>query len=321
MIVKEATESIKIVRLKEILKRISPTHLKRNELEGELARSHAGFRGEQSLFYHLDLLPHDDCFIFHDLRIPHKSSFFQLDILILTPTFFLIIEVKNMAGTLIFDQEFNQLHRILNGIEETFADPVSQIYRQTFLFKEWLNNQRLPKIPIESLIIISNPHTRIKSIPDKTNLSKMVTHSSNLLPRFHRFLHMHNKEIMTKKEIKKLSRLLLKQHTQNSSDLFEQFSISENNLIKGVPCPNCESIPMIRKKRQWFCEKCFLFSKDAHVEALKTYRILFGPRITNSQCRDFLKLSSRHTTKHLLRSLHLPESGLGKYKNYELLNF
>ncbi|WP_137790835.1 nuclease-related domain-containing protein [Bacillus sp. E(2018)] len=202
MIVKDVTESPKIEQLRLILKRYSLESSVRKEMELELARSLAGFKGEQSLQYHLHLLPDEDCLILHDLRIPHGNYHFQLDILILTSTFFLIIEVKNMAGTLIFDREFHQLHRILNNIEETFPDPLSQLYRQTFLLREWLKRHQYPDIPVESIVIISNPNTSIKSTPGEKSLP--VTHSSNLLPTFHLYQKNHSHEVLSKKELKKL---------------------------------------------------------------------------------------------------------------------
>ncbi|MDR7073234.1 nuclease-related domain-containing protein [Fictibacillus barbaricus] len=318
MIVKEATESIKIKKLREILKRTAMVSPIRKGVEDELAISLAGYRGEKSLDFHLEMLPEDDCFIFHDLRIPRKSSYFQLDILILTSNFFLIIEVKNMAGTLIFDRIFHQLIRILNGVEETFPDPISQLYRQTFLFKEWLKRHRITDIPIESLVIISNPHTRIKTIPEKANISKIVTHSSNLLARFHQYQNKYKEEKISKKEIKKLYRQLLKQHTQNSSDLFQLFSYSEKDLLKGVACPKCESLPMDRMRHQWFCKKCLYFSKDAHIEALKGYALLLSSSITNRECCDFLQISSRHSAKYLLKALNLPVSSSGRHTKYDL---
>lgn len=318
MIIKEAAESVKIKKLKLMFKR-SPLDLpSRKDIESELARSLAGYRGEKSMEYHLNLLPKDDCYIFHDLRLPYDSHFFQLDILILTSAFFLIIEVKNIAGTLIFDQEFKQLHRIFNGIEDTFPDPISQLYRQTFLLKEWLNRQRFPSIPIESLVIISNPNTSIKAIPPQTNLAKHVTHSSDLLARFHTYQKLYKEEVISKKEIKKLSRLLIKQHNPGSPDLFSQFSIDKNDLIKGIACLKCESLPMVRMKGTWLCLQCGNSCKKAHIEALKDYALLIKPTITTCECSEFLQIPSQDMAKHLLNALNLTTSKIGRKNVYHL---
>lgn len=318
MILKEAVESIKIKQLRIMLQRSSPSFGFRKEMESELARSFAGYQGEKSMDFHLDLLPDDGTFIFHDLRIPSGSNHFQLDILILTTKFFLIIEVKNMSGTLIFDQEFYQLIRIYKDKEETFPDPISQLYRQTFLLKEWIKQHRFPTTPIESLVIISNPQTRIKMIPQKTETSKIVTHSTNLLARFHNYQSIYEEEKISKKEIKKLCRYLLKQHSTKTPDLYKQFSMIENDIRKGVACPNCMALPMVRQKRKWFCLQCGHTSKDAHLEALKEYSILYKTFITIRECCDFLQIPSRHVVRHLLNSSNLPASKEGVEHTFHL---
>lgn len=320
MIVKEAVESIKIKKLRYILKRFPHDHPLRNEIESDMIRSITGYKGEKSLNFHLELLPKDDTYIFHDLRIPFGSSHFQIDILILTTSFFLIIEVKHMSGTIIFDQEFHQLIRIYKGIEEMFPDPVSQLYRQTFLLKEWLKLQKFPTVPIKSLVIISNPNTRIKTTPESTDISGVVTHSSNLLARFHDYQDNQKKEFVSKKDIKKLSRLLLKHHSQNSPDLFKKFSITKEDLLKGIACPECSILSMVRAKRKWFCLKCGHSSNKAHVEALKEYAYLVNPFITIHECCEFFQVPSRYVVKYLLNSLDLTTTQVGKHKIYYLDN-
>jgi Zn ribbon nucleic-acid-binding protein len=318
MIVKEAAESIKIKKLRLLNKRFPPDHPAFEKIESELIRSITGYKGEKSLDFHLNMLPQDETHIFHDLRIPFRSSHFQIDILILTPYFFLIIEVKHMSGTLIFDQEFYQLIRIFKGIEEVFPDPISQLYRQTFLLKEWLKLQKFPLVPIESLVITSNPNTRIKSLPEKNYISKVVTQSANLLARFHTYQKHHQKEWMSNKDLKKLSRLLIKHHSQKEQDLFDKFSISKDELIKGAACPNCFTLSMTRARRKWFCLKCGHYSNNAHIEALKDYSLLINPSITNHECCDFLQVPSRYVIKHLLNALQLTTTLEGKKKIYHL---
>jgi ribosomal protein S27AE len=318
MIVKQVSESIKMKKLKVILRRLSPHFPMRKEIEDEVARSNAGYRGEKSLDYHLEILPNENCYILHDLRLPHGTQFFQIDVLIITPHFLLIIEVKNMAGTLHFDQEFNQLIRINNEMEETYPSPISQIYRQKFLFSEWLKKHLSHTIPIESLVVISNPHTRILATPETHDLSQRVIHSNHLLANFHMFNKIHKKEILTKREIKKLSRLLLKEHTYTNPDILQQYNILEKDILKGVFCPKCDTLPMIRNKKKWYCSNCRFYSKDAHVQALRDFAILFGPIISNSQCCNFLQISSSNVAQYILTSLQFPTSGTNRGRKYQI---
>lgn len=76
---------VKIHKLEASLRRTSRNHPTRGKREEELAMSYAGFRGEQSLDYFLDHLPHQDHVIFQDLRLPiSTNTYFQIDFLLLS---------------------------------------------------------------------------------------------------------------------------------------------------------------------------------------------------------------------------------------------
>ncbi|MEH7332649.1 nuclease-related domain-containing protein [Neobacillus drentensis] len=66
------------------------------------------------------LLPIDKYMILHDLNLPDGDSNCQIDTLLLTPEFALIVEVKNMAGKLIFDTENEQFTQINNDKEKGY---------------------------------------------------------------------------------------------------------------------------------------------------------------------------------------------------------
>jgi Nuclease-related domain len=133
------------------------------KIKGDLAKSLAGYRGENAIDYPLSSLPDKKYFIFHDLRLPYKNQFFQIDTLLASTKHFVILEVENIAGTVYFDSDFNQLIRSQDGREEAFADPITQINRQEQLLKSWLTDNKYPPIPITSLVVFSNPTTLIRT--------------------------------------------------------------------------------------------------------------------------------------------------------------
>ncbi|WP_091587080.1 nuclease-related domain-containing protein [Alteribacillus bidgolensis] len=104
----------------------------------------------QSIDYYLSSLSKKTDLIFHDIRLPSKDkTFFQIDIFILTMNFCLILEVKNVAGTLYFNPFFHQLIRTVNDKEEGFPDPILQINRQKDHLNTWLQKNNLPNLPIQ----------------------------------------------------------------------------------------------------------------------------------------------------------------------------
>jgi hypothetical protein len=79
--------------------------------------------------------------------------------------FILILEVKNITGTLYFDQLHHQLIRTTTDQEEAFPDPILQTRRHRLQLKSWINTHQIPAIPITSLVVISNPTSKNQSHP------------------------------------------------------------------------------------------------------------------------------------------------------------
>ena len=72
----------------------------------------------------------------------------------------------------------------------------------------------------------------------------MVIRSTNVINSVKAFRKKHNKEILNKKDLKKLSNLLLKNENEYNPDYLKSFQLSETELLKGVICPECSSIPL-----------------------------------------------------------------------------
>jgi Nuclease-related domain len=180
MISKERPFPIEIQKLQVLLLRISENHPKTNLIKENLSKSLAGYNGEKSIDYYLSLLPTKSFYILHDLRLLINGRYFQIDTLLLTNSFALILEVKNIAGSIEFDSIFNQIIQKKNGLEIALPDPIIQTGRQESQFRLWLQEHHFPPIPIRTLIVISNPQTIIRS--NDKNVSQQVIHVA-LLPK------------------------------------------------------------------------------------------------------------------------------------------
>ena len=209
--------------MKRALKRLVLEHPKRQPLEAELGRMMAGYWGEQVVSSILEVLPKNEYFIFHDLRLQGKSHPFQIDLLLLSTSFFLILEVKNMAGELHFDDKFNQLIRTLNEQNEGFDDPVLQVNLQRKKLQAWLSAKKLQSIPIETLVVSANPKAVLRA--ENKHLSDIVVRKSNLMTKIEALIQKHQQEIVSKKELKKLANSLLKAHTPYIPKLLENYNI------------------------------------------------------------------------------------------------
>ncbi len=281
LIVKSCSIPIKVTQIEEVLPRLALNHPKRLALESELGRTTAGYWGEKSVSSILEVLPQNEYFIFHDIRLQGKPYPFQIDLLVLSSYFFLILEVKNMAGELYFDDSFKQIIRTLNNQTEAFDDPVMQVNLQRKQLQAWLSAKKLPLIPIETLVVSANSKAVLRA--ENKCLSDMVVRKSNLVTKIEMLVQKHQQEIISKKELKKLANSLLKAHTPYIPNLLENYNISIDDLATGVHCPNCGVLPMKRKWGMWVCGSCSITSRDAHLMALRDYALLIKPTITNRE--------------------------------------
>jgi hypothetical protein len=318
MLVKDRSKSLRIKKLEVMQRRLIQNHPRFLSIEDELGGRLAGHYGEQSNDYFLKPFLSNGYSALHDLRLNAHDSFFQTDTLLLSPRYLLILEVKYITGTLIFDH-LNQVIRLRDdGTEEAFKNPIFQVKRQQSHLNEWLRKYRVPNIPIRSLVVMSNPKTIIKAPPSNKEVPKYITHSPYLQERIHVFDKTYTTEHISKKELTKLSKLFVRNHTPDNPDLIKRFQIEEKDITKGVYCTKCSFMPIVRKYGAWFCPKCLYKSVDLHLPTLEDYALLYGETISNSQFRDFLQLPSRHMAKRLLTSMDLTSIGVNKGRKYVL---
>lgn len=272
-----------------------------------------GYKGEKELTYYLDFLPDKECFIIHNLRLYNGKSYFQIDYLLLTRFFFVIIDCKNYLGTLIFDTTLNQFTRIRNNQEEGYLDPISQVNRLKRQLEHFLQKHHFTIPPIEPLVIISKPSTIIKGNP---SIKNHVLHSHSFLDKWDQLQRKYKVNVIDEKSLLKISKFLRKHHTSENTNILEKYRINKKDIITGVQCPHCKEFAMIRKMRNWFCPSCSTFDKLAHIKAVEDYFLLIKPSITSKEFREFVHITSKDTANRLLVSMKLPYKGENRGRIY-----
>lgn len=315
MIIKDWSPPYLLRQLQALHRRLPPHHLKYPLVKEHLLKATAGYKGEESIKYPLTMLDEKKNYIFHDIRLAVEKQYVQFDVLVFSKSYMVIIEVKNIIGTLFFDHHFHQMIRTLDGKEEGFANPLLQLNRQHILMKKWMAANHLPEIPVIPLIVISNPQTIVKS-SDPT-LSQMIIHR-NYIPLQFQQLEKDNKELrLSTKDVKKMIRSIGNQHTPLKTSILEKYQIRKKDLIKGVHCPECEHLPLSRLKGRWQCLKCGTYKREA-IATLQDYVLLIAETITNSELREFFLIDSTASASRILQSLNVESTGTRKNKVYSL---
>ena len=289
------------------------------EIKQDIFHYTAGFNGEKSLIYHLRNLEKNEYVVVGNVRLRGQHGYyFQIDNLIVTPTFLLILEAKNISGEIIFDRIHNQLIRTLNGVNAAFSDPILQIKDQEFELRKWLAHHKSPHIPIISKVVITNPSTIIKMVPPNSKDLKYVIRSKMLAATVQTCKNMYKEVVLTNKEMKKLNSLIKKHHTPYNPEILERYKVTSSDVIAGVQCPTCFNIPMRRIRGSWKCQNCSAVSSTAHINAMIDYYLLFKSNMTNVELRNFLKITSPTISLKLIKALNLPHEGSAKSRTYTL---
>lgn len=315
MIRKKRDFPLRLKMEESLLRRLPHNHEKRPEILRNSRKSKAGYKGELELDFHLSFLPDEDFHIFQDLRLPIHGRFFQIDTLVLSPFFILIIESKNIYGTLYFDPRSKQLFRTFDGIKEGFPDPLMQVKRQQLQLQRWMKQFMVKTCPILYLVAIGHPGTIVETTPENGHIFEKVLHAEHIPDQVLDYSVSFPAQNLTAYQIRKLSDLLLSQHTPVTYDILEVYQISQDELIQGIPCAKCKGYPMKRLHAKWYCPLCNLTSSDAHVQTILDH-LLLQRTLTNRECRKLLALDSSHTTKRILQSMNLPVKGSGKGRVY-----
>lgn len=315
MIKKVREKSIRLLKMEAGGRRVDKNHPVYAQIERELGRQTAGYKGECALDYYLTFLPDDKYFIFHGLRLEDpKNRYFQMDSYLFSLTHGLILESKYISGELEFDEKSNQLIRKVADGHESMGDPISQVERHKDQMRSWMERFLGKVVPITGQVVLTNKNAVLKNVSPST--MKKVTFLTNLPNRIKTINENLPNPILTEKELRKAARILNQKHTPDQFAFMDFFKLSIKEIITGVICPECSHTPMIRRSAKWICQKCGCKSKNAHIGSLKDYSLLIGNSITNKQAKEFLHLSSSSVTFQILQSMNLRHTGTKKGRVY-----
>ncbi|MCE7791163.1 NERD domain-containing protein [Salipaludibacillus sp. CUR1] len=317
MIIKPPSIPPKVLLLEAVLRRIAISHPKRQMLEETHGKRYWGFRGEQSLQYYLDFLLPRQPRIFYALRLPCNNHRFQIDLLIVFPQVAFLIEVKHWAGMLKIEPGSHVI-QLIEDKKNVYSCPLDQANHQAFQLRQWLKTNGF-SLPIDSLVVLSNQKA---SIENPRDLPPKIIRPPKLLNYLQTSLKKYENLSQIKLEQHQLSDLsirLMEDHQDEIAPPLEYYGLSKYDIANGVVCPSCGCLPMSRLNRQWQCNSCHMTCKEAHVQALKDYVLLFGRYATNKQIRNFLQVD-RYLAKRLMQKMNCQSSGIKKGVKYDLMS-
>ncbi|WP_413305246.1 nuclease-related domain-containing protein [Bacillus sp. 1P10SD] len=300
-----------------LLRRLPKNHPMRPIIERDLRFWLKGYYGEKECVYYLSFLPEDQYYIFHGIRLTDKKAF-QMDLLIVSQSFALIAEVKNVSKKLIFKKESNHVIKEFNNEEEGIQNPILQVKRQRMQFINWLEHRQIKGLPIERLVVISKTSTLVETTPDNQQIYKELIYAESIIDKIQELEKKYDKPRFSKKNLTQLVDLLLDNHQPLITDILQTYKISKDEIKTGVICPKDQISTMTYYSGSWHCSNCHFSSKTAHLPTVDDYFLLLGPTITRKQLGEFLHIGSTFIAGKMVRALGLPFTGSKRGTTYFL---
>lgn len=301
---------IKIETLKD--GRLSENHPKIDIINKDYVSYKTGYQGEVNLDYYFSLMDQDKYDFYHGLRLFNGQSYFQIDTLIVTNRYILPVEIKKLSGTIVYDKKTNQFTRN----DQPITNPFSQVRLQKIQFVDWLQTHKSPPIPVDFLIAMANNSTKFECPAGYPDQFWKLGYGHDIIEKVQIYDKSFKMEHYSSKDLKRLKKLLLKEHTPFDVGVLKKYGIAIEDIITGVFCPTCITKTMSYSHGVWLCAYCEHKSKNEHIKALKDYFLLIGPTITNKQFRDFMHIQSRHVATRLLVAMRLPSIGSNSGRIY-----
>jgi len=309
--IKSRDPSLKLEGLVSAQGRLPAGHPILPVLAGKQASVEAGIGGEDRVAQVLLKVSFSfDHHIFHDLS-PSSDENFQMDTFTLNRWFGVVLEVKNIGGTLEFKDNPPQLIRTReDGHRDGFESPVVQLKRNCYLIVDWLNYHGL-KLPIYGAIVLAYPKQIVAVPPANTKLlfPNMISSFINSIPRQERKLDV--------AAFQWLSDELLKSHQPFiPKPICESYKLPFSDFQNGVRCVVCGRLGMVKLPRTWVCPFCKAMDYLAHERALREWFLIYKRSITNRECREFLGVEDIHTAKRILKSMNWEYEGTFRNRSY-----
>jgi hypothetical protein len=312
MIVLEREVPRVLYKIEALMGRLDKNHPKLAILAKDYGKIKAGYQGEKNLDYYFSLMDQEKYDFYHGLRLPNGKKYYQIDTLITSKNFSPIVEIKNWAGTVVYDKKTNQfLH-----YNKPITNPYSQVKLQKIQLIDFFHKYKFQPFPVDFLIAMANPSTKIETPNGNPDQFWKMCYGHDIIEKIQIYEKTYKTEALPMKERKRLRKLLLKYHTPLEVDVLKKYSIANDEVITRVGCPRCDSLSMQHSHGSWECLICSYKSKDAHKKAVNDYFLIFGPKITNNEFRKFTHIESSQSANRLLASINLKHSGTNKGRIY-----
>lgn len=301
--------STKLVALRRLHRRMSINHPQYIDVKRDLYN--AGYGGEEYIDSVLSTIhfpiPHT---IFPNIRFLKKNiPSFQIDILVLTSAYALIIEVKNWGGKISF-QDIGQVLQKKDHIESIDCPTIQPDYLRDNV-QDWFNKHDF-YLPVHRVVILPDASTMIYDAENRD------IHFAKELPTIIRKLNNLPLQLREDQFFTLSRKISHANRPTESHSICQQYKILPSDLLKGIFCTKCNG-PLIKESnRVYVCTYCLYIPDNPFYDVMVDWFTLIGNQISNRQLRFLSGIDASYTVGYFMKKSQFPHSGMNKGTVYHV---
>lgn len=240
ILVKEATESLQLIEQYKKEIEITADENQIKSLNEKIKLLELGLKGEKSVLFELQnsFLP---IHILHDVRVAYKELSCQIDFVVITRKFILVIEVKNYYGNILINEKDEFIRQVYKSGKLTFSEgfysPIRQVERQVEVLDAYLREVgAISKTPIKSVVVFTNNKTVINTKNASKHVKAKIMRVDSLVEYIKRELGKSSPVQILDNRMNEISEYIKSSHVELIDD--EADSVEMKLLEETVDEPN-----------------------------------------------------------------------------------
>lgn len=253
-------------------------------------RAERGFEGEQRTDTFLaDLQLSERHLMLQGFESVNQHGFtHQIDTLIVTSRFILLLEVKNISGIITYDMKTNQLIRTWNNQRLALTDPFAQLDRHAAFIEQIMWKLGI-ELPIIHAVIFTSASSILEDMPEQFHIFKLPGLRLKLRQWFNDYPIQMNESMLD----------LIQQELLNRHEPHKWQQPFGRVMIRSGALCACDKV-MQYKQGKFMCP-CGIKSSEVLRQGLHDYRLLVSEWITNRELRRFFHINSADAANKILK--------------------
>ncbi|WP_144511436.1 NERD domain-containing protein [Bacillus sp. FJAT-22090] len=196
------------------------------DLQSKMKILELGLHGEKSVQFEL-MNSFTPLHVLHDLHLQHGEWKAQIDFVVITRKFILVIEVKNYYGNIHVTEQGDFIRNIMKGrkvvFQEGFYSPIRQIERQTEVLRNLLQANGIVgnKTPIKQVVVFTNNKTILDLKKAKKDIQDRIVRVDGLVGYISKELKKSSPVQVLDNRMSDISNFLMESHTENEIEKTE----------------------------------------------------------------------------------------------------